>query len=372
MSNEFDSFLKKHRIISQLTAPGTPQQNEVAERRNRTLLDMMRSMMSFSTLPTSFWGYALENAGYLLNLASSKSVPLTIMEMWTSHKPGLHHVHIWGCPAHVLKPNVDKLELRLEVCQFVGYPKGTMGYYFYSQVDQKAIPIVHEIDPTDYDEAMSNVDAHFWQKAMEVELESMHSNHVWELVEAPKGIKPTGYKWVYKRKRGVDGKVETFKARFFEKGYSQKPIVNYGETFLADSHAQPDGFVAKGQEHMVCKLHKSIYGLKQASRSWNKRFDQAIKAFYFDQNEDEPYVYKNVQESMAVFMILYVDDILLIGNDVRLLSLVKIWFSTQFQMKDLGEAQYILWIKVLRDHKNRKLVLSQDAYIDKLLVKYVM
>ncbi|WJZ89354.1 hypothetical protein VitviT2T_008577 [Vitis vinifera] len=135
---------------------------------------------------------------------------------------------------------------------------------------------------------------------------------------------------------------------------------------------QPDGFVAKHQEHMVCKLHKSIYGLKQASRSWNKRFDQAIKAFYFDQNEDEPYVYKNVQESMAVFMILYVDDILLIGNDVRLLSLVKIWFSTQFQMKDLGEAQYILWIKVLRDHKNRKLVLSQAAYIDKLLVKYVM
>ena len=75
---------------------------------------------------------------------------------------------------------------------------------------------------------------------------------------------------------------------------------------------------------------------------------------------------------MVVFMFLYVDDILLIGNDVRLLSLVKIWFSTQFQMKDLEEAQYILWIKVLRDHKNRKLMLSQDAYIDKLLVKYVM
>ena len=71
-------------------------------------------------------------------------------------------------------------------------------------------------------------------------------------------------------------------------------------------------------------------------------------------------------------MILYVDDILLIGNDVRLLSLVKIQLSTQFQMKDLGEAQYILGIKVLRDHKNRKLVLSQATYIDKLLVKHVM
>ena len=75
---------------------------------------------------------------------------------------------------------------------------------------------------------------------------------------------------------------------------------------------------------------------------------------------------------MVVFMVLYVDDILLIGNDVGLLSSVKIWLSTQFQMKDLGEAQYILGIKVLRDRKNRKLALSQSTYIDKLLAKYMM
>ena len=71
-------------------------------------------------------------------------------------------------------------------------------------------------------------------------------------------------------------------------------------------------------------------------------------------------------------MILYVDDILFIGNDVGFLSSVKIWLSTQFQMKDLGEMQYILGIKVFTDHKNRKLALSQVTYIDKLLVKYVM
>ena len=71
-------------------------------------------------------------------------------------------------------------------------------------------------------------------------------------------------------------------------------------------------------------------------------------------------------------MILYVDGIILISSDVGLLSSIKIWFSTQFQMKDLGEVQYILGIKVLRDHKNRKLALSQAAYIDKILIKYVM
>ena len=75
---------------------------------------------------------------------------------------------------------------------------------------------------------------------------------------------------------------------------------------------------------------------------------------------------------MVIFLILYVDDILLISNDVRLLSSIKIWLSTQVQMKNLGEAHHILGIKVLRDHKNRKLALSQAISIDKLLVKYVM
>ena len=123
---------------------------------------------------------------------------------------------------------------------------------------------------------------------------------------------------------------------------------------------------------MVCKLHKSIYGLKQVSYSWNKHFDQATKSFNFNQNEDEPCVYKKVQESMVVLMILCVNDILLIGNDGQLLSLVKIQLSTQFKMKDLRETQYILGVKVHRDHKNRKLALSQATYIDKLLVKYMI
>ena len=95
---------------------------------------------------------------------------------------------------------------------------------------------------------------------------------------------------------------------------------------------QPDGFITKGQEHMVCKLHKSIYGLKKASRSWNKRFDQVIKYFGFDQNEEEPCVYRKMRDDIVVFLILSVDDILLIG---------------QIQMKDLGKAQYILGIKII-------------------------
>ncbi|TNW01023.1 hypothetical protein C5H24_11490 [Xylella fastidiosa] len=92
-----------------------------------------------------------------------------------------------------------------------------------------------------------------------------------------------------------------------------------------------------------------MYGLKQASRSWNIRFDQAIKSFGFDQCPDESCVYKKRNGNVVVFVLLYVDDILLIGNDVGVLSLVWLWLSSQFDMKDLGVAGHILGIKFLRD-----------------------
>ena len=149
----------------------------------------------------------------------------------------------------------------------------------------------------------------------------MYSNQdqVWLLVDLTDGVKLIGCKWVYKRKRGVDGKVETFKARLVAKCYTQKEGFDYEETFLTvamiksirillsiAAHMdyeiwqmevktaflngsleetiymlQPERFVAKGQEKKVCKLQKSIYGLKQASRSWNLKFDQSIKSFGF-------------------------------------------------------------------------------------------
>ena len=94
---------------------------------------------------------------------------------------------------------------------------------------------------------------------------------------------------------------------------------------------------------------RSIYGLKQASRSWNIRFDEAIKSYGFSQNMDEPCVYKKVSGSTITFLVLYVDDILLIGNNVGTMYSIKVWLSSHFAMKDLGEASYILGIKLFRD-----------------------
>ena len=126
-------------IVSQLSAPGTPQQNGVAKKRNRTLLDMVRSMLSYSSLSISFWGYALETDTYLLNLIPSKSVSNTPTELWNGRKPILNHIRIWGAPAHVLRKEPHKLESRSEVCLFIGYPKGTRGGLFYSSSEKKVI-----------------------------------------------------------------------------------------------------------------------------------------------------------------------------------------------------------------------------------------
>ena len=207
----------------------------------------------------------------------------------------------------------------------------------------------------------------------------MHGNQVWDLVSLPEGIVPIGCKWVYKRKRRPDGKVETYKARLVAKGYTQRPGVNYDETFspvamlkfirillsIAAYHdyeiwkmdvktaflnefldkeiymEQPEGFASSENSGMVWKLKKSIYGLKQASRSLNLRFDEIIKLSDFLKNSKESCVYKNASGSMVVFLILYIDGIIIIGNDIGIVQGVKAYMCKNFSMNDLGEASYV-------------------------------
>ena len=134
---------------------------------------------------------------------------------------------------------------------------------------------------------------------------------------------------------------------------------------------QPKGFESE-EGSKVCKLNRSIYGLKQASRSWNHRFDEAISSYGFIKNVDEPCVYKKVSGSQLTFLVLYVDDILLIGNDIGMMTSVKVWLSKTFSMKDLGEATYILRIRVYRDRSKRIIGLSQSLYLEKVLKRFNM
>ncbi|KAK2414511.1 hypothetical protein P8452_13305 [Trifolium repens] len=492
LSQEFNDHLKECGIVSQLTPPGTPQWNGVSERRNRTLLDMVRSMMSHADLPNSFWGHALLTAAYTLNHVPSKKVEKTPYEIWSGKKPHLSFMKVWGCEVYVKRLITTKLEPKSDKCLFVGYPKETRGYYFYNPSEGKVFvartgvflerefiskgisgrnveleeiqepPIIghtleeHEQQPQDvveeqpaqveqiqrrsnrmrheperygyliteqgdvllmdqdepvtYQEAITGPESEKWLEAMKSEIDSMYTNQVWNLVEPPVGVRPIGCKWVFKKKTDMDGKVHTYKARLVAKGYKQIHGVDYDETFspvamlksvrillaIAAYHdyeiwqmdvktaflngnlledvymTQPEGFDIPNEAHKICKLQRSIYGLKQASRSWNLRFDETVTKYGFIKNEDEPCVYKKVSGSKIVFLVLYVDDILLIGNDVPTLQQVKTWLGNCFSMKDLGEAAYILGIRIYRDRSQRLLGLSQSTYIDKVLRRFNM
>ena len=194
-------------------------------------------------------------------------------------------------------------------------------YGMYNAFGRTYTTVIDEFDddPASYSKAMASSVVNLWQKDMDAEIQSMYSNGVWTLVDPPEGIKPIGCKWVYKKKRGPDGNVETFKARLVAKGYTQKEGIDYDETFspvamlktirilLSIAAAldyeiwqmdvktvflkgnlderiymrQPEGFVQDGQEGKVCELQKSIYGLKQASRSWNIIFDDTVQTCGF-------------------------------------------------------------------------------------------
>ena len=130
---------------------------------------------------------------------------------------------------------------------------------------------------------------------------------------------------------------------------------------------QPVGFAEEGKEHMVCKLKRSIYGLKQASRQWYLKFNDTIVSFGFKENTVDRCIYLKVSGSKFIFLILYVDDILLATNDLGLLSETKRFLSNNFEMKDMGEAYYVIGIEIFRDRSQGLLGLSQNAYINKVL-----
>ena len=145
LSYEFGLQLKQCGIVSQLMPPGTPQRNGVSGRRNRTLLDMVRSMMYLTDLPLSFWGYALETTAFTLNRAPSKSVETTPYELWFGKKPKLSFLKVWGCDAYVKKFQPDKLEPKSEKCIFIECLKETVGYTFYHRSEGKIF--VANMDP---------------------------------------------------------------------------------------------------------------------------------------------------------------------------------------------------------------------------------
>ncbi|KAL0386492.1 UNVERIFIED_CONTAM: Retrovirus-related Pol polyprotein from transposon TNT 1-94 [Sesamum latifolium] len=135
---------------------------------------------------------------------------------------------------------------------------------------------------------------------------------------------------------------------------------------------QPEGFQEMGQKRKVCRLKRSIYGLKQSSRQWYYRFHRAITSIGFTMVEEDHCVYVKRSEKNFMILSLYVDDILLAGNNMEMIVATQKWLSSTFEMKDMGEAEYIVGVKIHRDRSKKLLSLSQETYIKRIIERFHM
>ena len=135
---------------------------------------------------------------------------------------------------------------------------------------------------------------------------------------------------------------------------------------------QPEGFIKENENKLVCKLKKSIYGLKQASRQWYLKFNRIITSFGFTENTVDHCIYLKVSGSRFMILVLYVDDILLASNDLGMIYETKKYLKNNFDMKDMGEATFVIGIEIYRDRSRGLLELSQEAYIKNVLKRFRM
>nr|AAX96807.1 retrotransposon protein, putative, Ty1-copia sub-class [Oryza sativa Japonica Group]ABA92798.1 retrotransposon protein, putative, Ty1-copia subclass [Oryza sativa Japonica Group] len=393
-SNEFDLFCEEHGIIHERTPPYSPESNGIAERKNRTLTDLVNAM--------------LDTADYLRHVPN-RNKDKTPYEIWIGRKPSLSYLRTWGCLAKVNVPITKKSKLGPKTvdCIFLGYAHHSIAYRFLivksevpdmhvgtimesrdatffesffpmkdthssSSQPSKIIPssitppeqtehthehvteeddseaprrskrqrttksfgddfTVYLVDdtPKSISEAYASPDADYWKEAVHSEMDSIIANGTWEVTERPYGCKPVGCKWVFKKKLRPDGTIEKYKARLVAKGYTQKE----GEDFF-DTYSP------------VARLTTIRFAVNEAD-----------KCVYYRHGGGE-----------GVILCLYVDDILIFGTNLEVINEVKSFLFQNFDMKDLGVADVILNIKLIRGEN--EITLLQSHYVEKILNRF--
>ncbi|GJS15346.1 retrovirus-related pol polyprotein from transposon TNT 1-94 [Tanacetum coccineum] len=223
-----------------------------------------------------------------------------------------------------------------------------------------------ENEPTSYREAVTSSEGQQWREAIKSEIYYILQNHTWELVDLPPGCKPLSYKWIFKKKMKADDTIDKYKARNLEIHQMDVKTAFLNRYLKEEIYMnQPEGFIAPRQEGKVCRLVKSLYGLKQAPKQWHQNFNNTMLESGFKINECDKCVYVKDTSSGYVILCLYVDDMLIVGSNDKMIRSTKDMLKSKFDMKDMGLANVILEIKIIRTQN--RLVLSQAHYVDKIL-----
>nr|GEX00098.1 ribonuclease H-like domain, reverse transcriptase, RNA-dependent DNA polymerase [Tanacetum cinerariifolium] len=343
-SNKFTQYCKENGIARQLTAPYSPQQNGVVERKNRTIMSTTRCMMKATNMPQIFWAEAVRHAIYILNSVPTKALKdITPYEAIKKRKPNLENLKVFGCIAYA------KIE------------------------------------------------------AMKVELDSINRNNTWVLTTLPTGHKAIGLKWVFKTKKDANGNIIKHKARLVAKGYIQEHGIDFEEVFVPVARietirlllaiaannkwevhhldvksaflhgelkeevyvTQPKGFTKKGNDGKVYRLIKALYDLRQAPRAWNIKLDNTLKSLDFKKYALEQAIYTKASKDSLLLVGVYVDDLIITGTPKKEIDEFKAQMEQKFDMSDLGLLAYYLGIEVTQTKGD--ISIKQSAYANKIL-----
>lgn len=560
-NNNFKQFFAKHGIKHELTAPYSPQQNGLAERMNRTIIEKVRCMILDAKLSKKFWAEAVCAAVEIINFLPNNPNDRSPNELWSDKKSDIKRFKVFGCGAMVWKPDQKrkKLDAKSFPCIFLRYADNAKAYRLYDMNAKKVIIsrdvifmenentiidsnnlyknsrvylendtnesesndlISHEIpneevetvdseedendeltvsnddensvsnasvnenenddtmgemnenggelntttnvstnddfedanadasnddlsndpnfstrarvnedadgvvtrgrlrnllnfhtafivnEPISYKHALEDENCDKWKKAMKEEYDSLMQNNTWELVERPPGEKIVDNKWIYKVKFEQKNQPSRFKARLVARGFTQEYGVNYYETFspvvrftsiriiLAIAAKmkmhlkqfdvktaflngdlretvfmeQPIGF--GDGSNKVCKLKKSLYGLKQASRCWNEKFSTFIKLFGFKQCNSDPCVYTSKSNGALTIMAIHVDDGLIVGESVNEIKSVIKYLGEKFEIKEMNVGCF-LGVEIQKRADN-SIFVHQSTYAEKVLSKFNM
>uniref|UniRef100_A0AAG5DHX2 Uncharacterized protein n=1 Tax=Anopheles atroparvus TaxID=41427 RepID=A0AAG5DHX2_ANOAO len=262
-------------------------------------------------------------------------------------------------------------------------------------------------EPRTYTEAISGPQSAEWKSAIAEEMQSHRDNSTWELVELPPHRKAIGSKWIFKRKADEDGNIVRYKARLVAQGFTQKFGTDYDLVFapvvkqitfrtmlvlasrrkMLTKHVdiktaylhgvlteeifmrQPPGYES-GRPNEVCLLRRSIYGLKQAARVWNTKIDDVLKTMGFIQSTADPCLYTRKKANQFLFVLVYVDDVIVICNTEEEFAEVIHVLKLNFTISVMGNLRFFLGIRIRLD--DGLYCIDQQAYLERVLERFGM
>nr|GEZ31330.1 zinc finger, CCHC-type [Tanacetum cinerariifolium] len=323
-------FFQSVGFIQETTAPYTPQQIGVAERKNKALKEMINSMLSYLGLSEGIWGEAMLMACYLLNNVLNKRNKTTPYELWL----------------YVIEPN-DSVSIN----SIIESRDAIFNENRFSSIPRPK-DIILNVQESQIDNHIDDVPSEILEpQKVDDEIGSIMENNTWVLSYLSPGCKTLDIHnlVIYQ----MDVKTAFLNGDLDDEVYMK----------------QPKGFVMPGNEHKVCKLVKSLSRLKQAPKQWHQKFDEVVLSSCFHLNQSEKCVYSKFDNSdKGVIICLYVDDMLIFRTDQNQVDNTKKFLSSRFSMKDMGEADVFLGIKI--KHENKGIVITQFHYIVKILKKF--